>query len=48
MKSLNRAQRRYIKGLNKEQLINWLSVYGMEMYNDGIRDSFFVNSLKVT
>lgn len=47
MKSLNRAQRRYIKGLNKEQLINWLSVYGTEMYNDGIRDSFLSILLKL-
>lgn len=47
MKTLNREQRRYIKGLNKDQLIKWLSSYGMEMYNDGVRDSFYVLLLEL-
>ena len=47
MKTLNRAQRRYIKGLNKDQLISWLAQYGQEMYNDGVKDAFMSLLLKL-
>ena len=47
MKTLNREQRRYIKNLNKEQLIAWLSHYGMEMYDDGVMDAFMSLILKL-
>lgn len=47
MKTLNREQRRYIKNLNKDQLIDWLSQYGMEMYNDGARDAHLSILLKL-
>jgi len=47
MKAMNRETRRYIQTLSKDKLVKWLSVYGMEMYDDGIRDAFMSLLLKL-
>ena len=45
--NLNREQRRHIKNLKKDELINWLAVYAMDCYNDGVRDAFMSMLLKL-
>ena len=47
MKTLNRAQRRQIQNLNKDQLITWLAQFAMETYNDGAKDAFMSILLKL-
>ena len=45
--NINRQTRRYIQNLKKDDFIDYLSRYALEIYNDGVRDSFMALLLKL-